>query len=161
MFDLELDDIQEIEVYSQAVWGVKKYNFPVSYRLILYQNPDDSFTVVGNEVGIIPYIRNYLSFLIRSENFINPSNIKIKIFGIEHPLTTLDFYMVSSAVDSNFYLTYFEVYDLPTAEMNPTVIIDNSITLIEIEGFLKLDLENIDFSVYVESVPGNFRFLVC
>jgi hypothetical protein len=161
MFDLESDDIQEIEVYAQTAWGVKKYNFPVSYRLILQQDSSNFFTVVGNEGDVVPYTRNYLSFLVRSENLISPADIKIRLFGIEHPLTNLSFYMVSASVSGGFYLTYLEVYDLPTAEMSSTIIFDDSIVITEIEGFWKFDLENIDFSIYVESLPGDLRSLFC
>jgi hypothetical protein len=161
MFDLEIDDIQDIPISSQTVWGVKKYNFPVSYRLILYQDSDNYFTVAGNEGNVVPYTRNYLTFLIKSENFISPSNIKIKLFGTEHHLNNLSFYMVSVTVSSDFYLTYLEVYDLPIAEIFPSIIVDPTINIIDIEGFWKFDLENIDFSIYVESMPGDLRFLFC
>jgi hypothetical protein len=161
MFDIEIDNFQNVLVSSENSWGVKKYDFPVSYRLDLLQEDVNFFTVVDNEGSVIPYIRHYLSFLITSVYYILPANIKVKFFGTEHPLTDLSFYMISHIVDGTYNQTYLEVYDLPSSELSPSIKIDNAITVTEIEGFWKFDLENRDFSIYVESFPRDLRFMFC
>jgi len=69
--------------------------------------------------------------------------------------------MISHIVDGTYNQTYLEIYDLPASELYPSIKLDSTITVIEIEGFLKLDLENRDFSIYVESLPKDLRFLFC
>ncbi len=161
MFDIEIENFQSIPVSSENSWGIKKYNFPVSYRLNLLEEDANFFTVVGSEGNIVPYIGHYLSFLIRSDNYILPENIRVKVFGNEHLLNNLSFYMISHVVDGTYNQTYLEIYDLPASELFPAINIDNIITVIEIEGFWKFDLENRDFSIYVESFPRDLRFMFC
>jgi hypothetical protein len=161
MFDIEIDDFQNIPVSSVNSWGVKKYNFPVSYRLNLLEEDVNYFVVVNNEGSVVPYIRHYLSFLITSENYILPENIRIKFFGNEHPLNNLSFYMISQIVSGTYNQAYLEVYNLPSSELFPSIKIDSTIIITEIEGFWKFDLENRDFSIYVESLPRDLRFLFC
>jgi hypothetical protein len=161
MFDIEVDNFQNIPVSSENTWGIKKYNFPVSYRINLLEEDVNSFNVVSNEGNVVPYIKHYLSFLIISENYIFPENIKVKFFGNEHPLNNLSFYMISHIVNGTYNQTYLEIYDLPASELFPSIKIDNVITITEIEGFWKFDLENRDFSIYVESLARDLRFLFC
>jgi hypothetical protein len=161
MFDIETDNFQNIPFSSENSWGVKKYNFPVSYRLNLLQEDVNSFTAVSSEGNVVPYIKHYLFFIIVSDNRILPENIKIKFFGNEHPLNNLSFYMLSYVVDETHNQTYLEIYDLPASELLPSIKIDETITVTEIEGFWKFDLENRDFSIYVESLPRDLRFLFC
>jgi hypothetical protein len=161
MFDLEIDDFQNIPVSSENTWGVKKYNFPVSYRLNLLEEDVNFFTVVSSEGNVVPYIRHYLAFLIISDNYILPENIKIRFFGNEKDLNNLSFYMISHVVNGTYNQAYLEVYDLPASELNPSIRIDNTIVVTEIEGFWKFDLENRDFSIYVESLSRDLRFLFC
>jgi len=161
MFDIEVDNFESVPVSSENSWGVKKYNFPVSYRLNLLQEDVNSFVVASSEGNIVPYIRHYLSFLITSENYILPENVKIKFFGNERPLNNLSFYMISHIINGTYNQTYIEVYDLPASELSPSIKIDEIITVTEIEGFWKFDLENRDFSIYVESLPRDLRFLFC
>jgi hypothetical protein len=161
MFDLEIDSFQNIPVSSENSWGVKKYDFPVSYRLNLLEEAVNFFTVTGNEGNVVPHIKHYLAFLIISENYILPENIRIKFFGNEHPLNNLSFYMISHVVDGTYNQTYLEIYDLPSSELYPSIKIDSVITVTEIEGFWKFDLENRDFSIYVESLPRDLRFMFC
>jgi hypothetical protein len=160
MFDIEVTDIQNIPIFPGPSWGRKKYNFPVSYRLLLRENDQTSYTVAGNNGSIIPYAKNYLLFLITLEDFIAPEKIKINFLGRDHLLTNLDFFMISYTVDAYYNQVYLEIYDLPTAELYPTIKTDN-IPITDISGFWKFDLENIDFSVYVESLPRDLRFLFC
>jgi len=160
MFNIEVTDIQNIPIFPGPSWGRKKYNFPVSYRLILIENDQTSYTVTGNNGNIIPYAKNYLLFLIKSEDFITPEKIKINFLGRDYLLTTLDFFMISYTVDVYYNQVYLEIYDLPTAELYPTIKTDN-VPITSIEGFWKFDLENIDFSIYVEYLPRDLRFLFC
>jgi hypothetical protein len=68
--------------------------------------------------------------------------------------------MISYTVDAYYNQAYLEIYDLPTAELYPTIKTDN-MPITDIAGFWKFDLENIDFSIYVESLPRDLRFLFC
>jgi len=161
MFDLEVVDFEDTPISFEASWGLKKYNFPVSYRLIIYPSENNSFRVEGNEGDVFPYTRNYFAFLITSETFLLPKNIKIKIFEIESRLEDLSFFMVSSHISEGNNQAYFEVYDLPTTVISLIVDIEDTIRVTEIEGFWKFDLENRDFSIYVESLPRDLRFMFC
>jgi len=161
MFDLEVIDFEDIPISFEASWGLKKYNFPVSYRLIIYPRENNSFIVEGNEGDVFPYTRNYFAFLITSETFLLPEHIKIKFFEMENRLEDLSFFMISSHISEGNNQTYFEVYDLPTTAISIIVDIEDTIRVTEIEGFWKFDLENRDFSLYVEYPPGNLKFLFC
>jgi hypothetical protein len=158
MFDIEHIDIQNITISSETSWGTKKYNFPISYRLPLIEAGQNYYNVVNNTVF---NANSYLMFLITSENFITPEKIKVILWGREYLLTDLDFFMTSFTVDENYNITYLEIYDLPSYDPSLSIKIEETITITEIKGFLKLDLENGDFSVYVESLSGNLRFLFC
>jgi hypothetical protein len=160
MFDIEVTDIQNIPIFPGPSWGRKKYNFPVSYRLIFIENDQTSYTVVGNNGNIIPYTKNYFLFLITSEEVITPEKVKINFLGRDHSLINLDFFMISYVVDLYYNQIYLEIYDLPTAGLYPTIKTDN-IPIVNIAGFWKIDLENIDFSTYVEFLPRDLRFLFC
>jgi hypothetical protein len=160
MFDIEVTDIQNIPVSSGLSWGRKKYNFPISYRLLLLENDQTSYTVVGNNGDVIPYAKNYFLFLVTSEDVITPEKLKINFWGRDHPLTNFDFFMISYVLDAYYNQIYLEIYDFPTADPSPSIKTDN-IPIIDIKGFWKFDLENIDFSIYVESPPRDLRFLFC
>ncbi len=160
MFDIEFTDINNIPVSSILSWGRKKYNFPVSYRLLLVENDQNSYTVVGNNGNVVPYANNYLLFLITSEEIVTPEKIKINFWGRDHLLTNLDFFMVSYIIDGSYNQTYLEIYDITVAESSLSIKTEN-IAIIDIAGFWKFDLENIDFSIYVESLPRDLRFMFC
>ncbi len=160
MFDIEFADINNIPVSSILSWGRKKYNFPVSYRLLLVENDQNSYTVVGNNGNVVPYANNYLLFLITSEEIITPEKIKINFWGRDHLLTNLDFFMISYIVNGSYNQTYLEIYDIPVAESSLSIKTEN-IAIIDIAGFWKFDLENVDFSIYVESLPRDLRFMFC